>query len=82
MSEIRRAIYDPHPPLTTEPLTSNVDVSRRSFTPRSATVAHADPPRSARTRLCVLCGEPLRAGQRLARVQGSTIHARCGHGAR
>jgi hypothetical protein len=32
---------------------------------------------AARTRLCVLCGGPLRAGQRILRVHGSTIHARC-----
>jgi hypothetical protein len=31
----------------------------------------------ARTRLCVLCGQPLRAGQHMLRVHGSTIHARC-----
>ncbi|MDT7713559.1 MAG: hypothetical protein QOG46_2389, partial [Pseudonocardiales bacterium] len=29
------------------------------------------------TRLCVLCGHPLRAGQHMLRVHGSTIHARC-----
>jgi hypothetical protein len=33
--------------------------------------------RVARTRLCVLCGQPLRAGQHMLRVHGSTIHARC-----
>jgi hypothetical protein len=30
-----------------------------------------------RPRLCVLCGNPLRAGQHLRRVQGSTVHASC-----
>jgi hypothetical protein len=30
-----------------------------------------------RTRVCVLCGHPLRAGQPMVRIQGSTIHARC-----
>jgi hypothetical protein len=30
-----------------------------------------------RLRICVLCGHPLRTGQHLTRVQGSTIHARC-----
>jgi hypothetical protein len=29
------------------------------------------------TRICVLCGHPLRAGQRMLRIQGTTIHARC-----
>jgi hypothetical protein len=33
----------------------------------------------ARPRLCVLCGRPLRAGQHMLRVHGSTIHARCSH---
>jgi hypothetical protein len=33
--------------------------------------------RLAATRLCVLCGRPLRAGQHMLRVHGSTIHARC-----
>jgi len=28
-------------------------------------------------RLCVLCGAPLRVGQRLLRVHGTTVHARC-----
>jgi hypothetical protein len=32
---------------------------------------------AARTRLCVLCGRPLRAGQHMIRVHGSTIHAQC-----
>jgi hypothetical protein len=77
--EIRRALDDPHPPLATEPLTAQVDALPGSLTPaRSATVADADPPRSARTRLCVLCGGPLRAGQRVTRVQGSRIHTSCG----
>ncbi len=31
----------------------------------------------ARLRICVLCGHPLRTGQHLTRVQGSTVHARC-----
>jgi hypothetical protein len=31
----------------------------------------------ARTRLCILCGHPVRAGQRLLRIHGSMIHARC-----
>jgi hypothetical protein len=30
-----------------------------------------------RRRVCVLCGHPLRAGQPMVRIQGSTIHARC-----
>jgi hypothetical protein len=32
---------------------------------------------NARTRLCILCGRPLRSGQHMLRVHGSTIHARC-----
>lgn len=32
---------------------------------------------AGRVRLRVLCGGPLRAGQHLIRVHGSTIHARC-----
>jgi len=32
---------------------------------------------AARTRVCILCGHPLRTGQRMLRVHGSTIHARC-----
>jgi hypothetical protein len=30
-----------------------------------------------RVRVCILCGDPLRAGQRIIRVQGSNVHARC-----
>jgi hypothetical protein len=32
---------------------------------------------AGRVRLCVLCGRPVRAGQHILRVHGSTIHARC-----
>jgi hypothetical protein len=42
--------------------------------------AFADVPVPAglrRIRVCVLCGHPLRAGQPMLRIQGSTIHARC-----
>jgi len=28
-------------------------------------------------RLCILCGGQLRSGQRMLRVHGTTIHARC-----
>ncbi len=40
------------------------------------------PPLSAsnslgRVRLCILCGQPLHAGQHMLRIHGSTIHARC-----
>ena len=30
-----------------------------------------------RIRLCILCGQPLRAGQHMLRIHGSTIHACC-----
>jgi hypothetical protein len=40
-------------------------------------IAGVTPARVARTRMCVLCGHPLRAGQHIMRVHGSTIHARC-----
>jgi hypothetical protein len=48
--------------------------------PAASPIDDADglmPASAAKTRLCVLCGEPLRAGQRLLRVHGSTIHSRC-----
>ncbi|HEY1537790.1 MAG TPA: hypothetical protein VGF63_00225 [Solirubrobacteraceae bacterium] len=32
---------------------------------------------AGRIRLCILCGRPVRAGQHILRVHGSTIHARC-----
>jgi hypothetical protein len=35
-----------------------------------------------RTRVCVLCGHPLRAGQPMLRIQGSTIHVRCTNASR
>jgi hypothetical protein len=35
------------------------------------------PASAGRLRLCILCGGPLRAGQHLIRVHGSTIHAQC-----
>jgi hypothetical protein len=30
-----------------------------------------------RIRVCVLCGSPLRSGQHMLRIHGSTIHAQC-----
>lgn len=30
-------------------------------------------------RSCVLCGMPLRSGQHVLRMHGSTVHARCTH---
>jgi hypothetical protein len=81
--EIRRAIDHPLPPPATEPLMAEVDGMRASPTrAQAATATDAGRPRAGRMRLCVLCGEPLRAGQRLTRVQGSTIHMRCGNGGR
>jgi hypothetical protein len=32
--------------------------------------------------MCILCGRPLRAGQHILRVHGSTIHARCSNAGR
>jgi hypothetical protein len=32
---------------------------------------------AGKARLCILCGGPLRAGQHMIRLHGSTIHARC-----
>jgi hypothetical protein len=78
--DIRRADNDADPPPPAEALTSRVGVMGPS--PTHAQSAAVDPLRAARVRLCVLCGGPLRAGQRVTRVQGSTIHVRCGNGAR
>jgi hypothetical protein len=81
--ESRRTIEDPHPPPATELSMAELDVMRASpICARPATAREIDRPRAARMRFCVLCGEPLRVGQRLTRVQGSTIHVRCGNGGR
>jgi len=37
--------------------------------------SHRDAPKPPR--LCILCGGQLRSGQRMIRVHGTTIHARC-----
>jgi hypothetical protein len=37
-------------------------------------------PRVTRPRRCVLCGGPLRTGQHMLRVHGTTVHARCRQG--
>jgi hypothetical protein len=64
-------------PLTRAPASAEASLSTHS--PAAALIADADSlqPNSVRTRLCVLCGRPLRAGQHILRVHGSTIHARC-----
>ena len=57
-----------------------VGLAARSIAPPPPPRATADDPvlrPLARLRICVLCGHPLRTGQHLTRVQGSTIHARC-----
>jgi hypothetical protein len=51
-----------------------------SLPPAASLMADADEllmAGAARTRVCVLCGHPLRTGQHMLRVHGSTIHARC-----
>lgn len=62
----------PPPPLSP-------DASLNAHPPAAALIADPDDMRASvnRTRLCVLCGRPLRAGQHMLRIHGSTIHARC-----
>jgi hypothetical protein len=36
-------------------------------------------PRVSGPPACILCGAGLRAGQPILRIDGTTIHARCGH---
>jgi hypothetical protein len=63
------------PPTATPPLPD-----ANLTAPASALIGDIDglmPTRVARTRLCVLCGHPLRTGEHMLRVHGSTIHARC-----
>lgn len=70
-------VDQPHPAAPTAPPASlDAPATARSAMQR---IADADilQTRRAATRLCVLCGRPLRAGQSMLRVHGSTIHARC-----
>ena len=56
------------------------DAALRASPPAAARMADVDGlprPGARRPRVCVLCGRPLRAGQRLLRVHGTTVHARC-----
>jgi hypothetical protein len=56
------------------------DAALRALAPAAARIADVDGllrPGARRARVCVLCGRPLRAGQRLLRVHGTTVHARC-----
>jgi hypothetical protein len=78
------------PPVRTA--TDPLDPARRPASPATRAVIHplptiasrSLPAKAGRTRLCILCGHPLRAGQSMLRIHGSTIHARCtnpGHAA-
>jgi hypothetical protein len=64
-------------PLTPPPASAEANLS--THPPAAALIADTDSlqANAVRTRLCVLCGRPLRAGQHILRVHGSTIHARC-----
>jgi hypothetical protein len=56
------------------------DAALRAVPPAAARIAGVDGlrrPGARRARVCILCGHPLRAGQRLLRVHGTTVHARC-----
>jgi hypothetical protein len=67
-------------PRHSEPSISRPPNLHPRLPPRTLLVADANELQRAgvaRTRLCVLCGHPLRAGQHMIRVHGSTIHARC-----
>ena len=58
------------PARTTSAISPSRAVARDSIvSPRAQYVS--------RVRVCVLCGDVLRPGQRIIRVQGSSIHARC-----
>jgi len=71
-------IDQPRPGAPTTPQ-ANLDVGART-PPATPLIADADSLRArlTPTRLCILCGRPLRVGQHMLRVHGSTIHARCG----
>ena len=56
------------------------DAALRALPPATARIADVDGLLrlgARRARVCVLCGRPLRAGQRMLRVHGTTVHARC-----
>jgi hypothetical protein len=66
---------------TTKPLDQAPPITGGAIT--GGAFAHAPTPDGLRrTRVCVLCGQPLRAGQSMLRIQGSTIHARCSNASR
>ena len=52
---------------------SSADVRLHVDTPAAGPTPMSGP----RIRMCVLCGEPLRAGQHILRIHGTTVHARC-----
>jgi hypothetical protein len=73
------------PTRTTRPFDQHLREAARQLSARPApSLADGDAQTAAplptglrRTRVCVLCGQPLRAGQPMLRLQGTTIHARC-----
>jgi hypothetical protein len=78
VTEIRHTVHEPDA-RASDALPSTFGTIRRTGLAgtSSADVAELDRQPVARVRLCVLCGSPLRAGQRITRIQGSTVHARC-----
>ena len=76
----RDAMHPLDRPHCAQPLTptlASADANLGTHPPPAALNADSLQANVARTRLCVLCGRPLRAGQHILRVHGSTIHARC-----
>jgi hypothetical protein len=78
VTEIRPSVVEPATLASDAPPLASAR-SRATGLPRAdaADIVELDQAPAARVRLCVLCGSRLRAGQRVVRIQGSIVHARC-----
>jgi hypothetical protein len=79
VTEIRLTVKEPDTAVSDAPPSTLGENRRTCWADPSSpdVVAELERPQAARVRLCVLCAGPLRPGQRVTRIQGSTIHARC-----
>ena len=63
--------------MTVEPLRPDRDARHSSWVPGAPARAPELTSTHVENQWCVLCGRPIRSGQKITHVHGSTVHLRC-----